>query len=57
MVSWFQTKFPKNDILLNDILLNDILLNVKNFVEEVLNEHEIIIKPALNYAGIEIGDQ
>jgi len=61
MVSWFLTKFPLNDILLNDILLNDILLNdipeeCKKFVEEVLNENEVMIKPASKIANIVINN-
>jgi len=45
MVSWFLTKFPKNEIL-----LNDIPEECKIFVEEVLNEHDVMIKPASKHA-------
>jgi len=45
MVSWLVTKFLNNEILLNDILLNEIP-ECKEFVEEVLNENEVMIKPA-----------
>ena len=47
MVSWFLTKFPKNEILLNDI--PEVC---REFVEDVLNEHDVMIKPASKLAKI-----
>ena len=38
MVSWFVTN--------NEILLNDIPKECKQLIEDVLNEHEIMIKPS-----------
>jgi len=44
IVSWLITNFPKNDIL-----LNDIPEDCKEFVKEVFDENEIMIKPASKF--------